>query len=161
MTNSVDVLEHSVQLTSQWLDDVAAYIDRDDRGAAYQALRAVLVCLRDRIGPDNAAHLAAQMPLLIRGIFYDGFRPAATPTKERTEAAFLAKVRQAANERLAVEPQQAAKAVFRTLTERLDIHEVEKIAGVFPEELRGLWPDLPDMSTTGSHPAEARHVHAR
>ena len=48
-----------------------------DRRSAYRALRSVLHVLRDRLTPEQAVHLGAQLPLLVRGIFYDGWRIAA------------------------------------------------------------------------------------
>lgn len=93
MTRQADVLGKAVRQSSLWLDEVSERLETEDRETAMQALRAVLMSVRERIGPDNAAHLAAQLPVLIRGIFYDGFRPAAEPSKERTREAFLAKVR--------------------------------------------------------------------
>lgn len=64
---------------STWLfGDMAA------RYHAYNALRAVLHALRDRLPPDVAVHLGAQLPMLVRGIYYEGWYMAGKPTKERT-----------------------------------------------------------------------------
>ena len=49
-----------------------------------------LHAVRDRIGPENAAHLWARLPMLIRGLYYEGWDPTGKPTKERHEAQFLA-----------------------------------------------------------------------
>jgi len=49
-----------------------------------------LHAVRNRIGPENAAHLGAQLPMLIRGLYYEGWDPTGKPTKERHEAQFLA-----------------------------------------------------------------------
>ena len=38
----------------------------------------------------SAASPGAQLPLLIRGVYYEGWRPAETPTKERQPAEFAA-----------------------------------------------------------------------
>ena len=67
----VDSLDHSIQETNLWLKAVMRRLDTEDRHLAYVALRAVLQALRDRIGPENAVHLAAQLPTLIRGIYYE------------------------------------------------------------------------------------------
>jgi uncharacterized protein (DUF2267 family) len=146
MQTGVDVLDRTVQQTNEWLGDLAERLDIEDRRQAYQALRAVLLTVRDRIGTDNAAHLAAQLPLLVRGIFYDGFHPAGTPTRERTREAFLDKIERAVSGDLSVDPGQAAKAVLEVLAERIEPSEVIKVSHMFPEELRYLWPEIPGVT---------------
>lgn len=140
MTRQADVLGKAVRQSSLWLDEVSERLETEERETALQALRAVLMSVRERIGPDNAAHLAAQLPVLIRGIFYDGFRPAAEPSKERTREAFLAKVRGAVTH-LGVEPEQATRAVLAVMARHIDPNEAAKVADLFPAELRDLWPD--------------------
>ena len=48
---------------------------KERRKQSYAALRAVLHRLRDRLSVDGAAHLGAQLPTLIRGVYYDGWKP--------------------------------------------------------------------------------------
>ncbi|WP_349617570.1 DUF2267 domain-containing protein [Azotobacter salinestris] len=140
MPRQVDVLSKTVQQTNIWLDEVTQLLEIDDKETAYQALRAVLMCVRDRIGVDNAAHLAAQLPVLIRGVFYDGFHPAAEPSKERSREAFLARI-QGAVTHLSVDSEKAAKAVLEVMARHMDPHEIAKVADMFPAEFRDLWPD--------------------
>ncbi|MEV6653124.1 DUF2267 domain-containing protein [Streptomyces sp. NPDC051219] len=66
---------------------------KDRRKQSYAALRAVLHPLRDRLTVDESAQFGAQLPTLIRGIYYDGWRPAETPVKMDKEG-FLTRVRQ-------------------------------------------------------------------
>ncbi|WP_236614259.1 DUF2267 domain-containing protein [Stutzerimonas azotifigens] len=136
---NVEVLGRTVQQTEIWLNEISERLGTGSEEEAYQALRAVLISLRDRIGTDNAAHLSAQLPVLIRGIFYDGFHPAETPSRERTREAFMAKVHGAVTN-LEVDPEQAAKAVFEVLARHIEPRESEKLAGMFPAEMRDLWP---------------------
>ncbi len=75
MPMNVEVLGRTVQQTEIWLNEISERLGTGSEEEAYQALRAVLISLRDRIGTDNAAHLSAQLPVLIRGIFYDASIP--------------------------------------------------------------------------------------
>lgn len=93
----------------------------DDKGYAYAALKASLHALRDRIGPENAVHLGAQLPTLIRGVYYEGWRIAGTPTKERHLQEFPDRIREEFPPGLAREdPQRAMRAVCEGLCEKID-----------------------------------------
>jgi uncharacterized protein (DUF2267 family) len=65
---------------------------RDRRNQSYAALRAVLHAVRDRLTVTEAADLAAQLPMLIRGLYYEGWKPTRVPVKLDKEE-FLARVR--------------------------------------------------------------------
>src|SRR6516164_11149201 len=82
-------LSHAVQLTQQWLKELRDNCDLDDEGAALSALRAVLHQLRDRLTPEEAVDLAAQLPLIVRGIYFEAWRPARTPQKLHTKKEFI------------------------------------------------------------------------
>ena len=65
---------------------------KERRNQSYAALRAVLHALRDRLSVDEAAQLAAQFPVLIRGIYYDGWDPSRVPQRMKRDE-FLGRVR--------------------------------------------------------------------
>ena len=82
----VSALDHAMQTAHTWIDDVAREFDTDDREFAYRVLRAWLHTLRDRLTVEASAHFAAQLPDLIRGIFYAGWNPSAVPELYDAEA---------------------------------------------------------------------------
>jgi uncharacterized protein (DUF2267 family) len=136
----VDALDHSIQETNLWLKAIMRDLETDDRHLAYAALRAALHALRDRIGPENAVHLGAQLPMLIRGLYYEGWHMAGTPTKERHKHQFLEHVSRTLGPRSEVDPERAARAVFDVMWQKIDPGEVVKVINLLPEELRDLWP---------------------
>ena len=69
------IIERSAAKASIWLKDVASELGDGDRQYAYRVLRAVLHVLRDRLTIDAAAKLAAPLPTLIRGIYYEDWDP--------------------------------------------------------------------------------------
>jgi uncharacterized protein (DUF2267 family) len=140
MTTGIDVLEKSEQETNIWLNEIGERIDTPDRRKAFNALRATLHAVRDRIGPDNALHLAAQLPLLIKGLFFENWRPSETPTREREKETFLANVDAEIYRGIGVEPEVAVRAVLEVLADHIDAAEVAKLQRLFPEEMRDLWP---------------------
>jgi uncharacterized protein (DUF2267 family) len=82
--SGVPALDHTVQETNIWLKAIADHLHFEQRHHAYSALRAVLHALRDRLTPLSAVHLGAQLPLLIRGIYYEGWHMAGKPTSDRS-----------------------------------------------------------------------------
>jgi uncharacterized protein (DUF2267 family) len=140
MSTGLDTFDKTVQESNLWLKDVMERLDTLDRHHAYSTLRAVLHGLRDRIGPESAAHLGAQLPMLLRGLFYEGWDPTGKPTKERHEAAFLAHIAKELPRAEAGEVEQGAIAVLDVLSKHIDRASAVKLATMFPKELRKFGP---------------------
>lgn len=77
----VDSLDASIDKARGWLADIDAGFGTGDRRLAYRVLRAWLHCLRDRLSVEVAAHFAAQLPELLRGVFFEGWNPSRVPQK--------------------------------------------------------------------------------
>lgn len=140
MTTGSDVFDVTLQEANVWLEDLMERIGTRDPRLAYRVLRATLHALRDRIGPENATHLEAQLPTLIRGLFYEGWHMRGTPTKERLKQEFLDHVVAECHGRLGTDPEQAVWAVFGILEDNINPGEVGKLVCLFPEQLHSLWP---------------------
>jgi len=130
------IIERSAEKAHIWLEVIAEGLGSDDRRLAYRALRAYLHALRDRLTVDEAAQLAAQLPVLIRGVFYDGWKPSATPVRYRDFAEFLDRV--AAEGELAGETDAsyAVAAVAAVLRRHVSAGEIEDISAQLPTELQ-------------------------
>jgi uncharacterized protein (DUF2267 family) len=140
MSNTgLPVFDTTVQETNLWLKAIMEGLHTDDRHLAYLALRSTLHALRDRLGPESAVHLAAQLPMLVRGLYYEGWRLAASQSKERTRADFLEHVRSELPRGSAIDANVAARAVFGVMWEKLDLGEVGKVIDFLPPELKELW----------------------
>ncbi len=59
-----------VSMNNVWLREIGQTLDRE-RYRSYQALRAVLHSLCDRLTIDNASHLGDQLPVLAHRIYYE------------------------------------------------------------------------------------------
>ena len=141
MTTGLDTFDKTVQESNLWLKDVMERLNTYDRHHAYSTMRAVLHALRDRIGPQNAAHLGAQLPMLLRGLFYEGWDPTGKPTKERHESAFLAHIaRELPRAPGPGEIEQGALAVLDVLSKHIDRGAAVKLAAILPQDLRRFWP---------------------
>src|SRR5438477_10535626 len=89
MIRSVDAVARSVHKTNEWLADLAAELGIEDREEAWRVLRVYLQLLRDQLTIDEAAQLAAQLTIVLRGVFYEGFDPG-EQEKVRDRDEFLA-----------------------------------------------------------------------
>src|SRR5688500_8251034 len=89
----LNVFDKTLQTTNIWLNEIGEETG-PDRQRAFHALRAVLHAVRDRLPVDVSAHLAAQLPLLIRGAYYDGWNPSPSPARNRSRKRFLEQVNQ-------------------------------------------------------------------
>jgi uncharacterized protein (DUF2267 family) len=138
----LDVFDRSIHKANDWLKDIMYELGTEDRHRAYLALRATLHALRDRLSVPEAVQLGAQLPLIIRGFYYDGWTPSGKPLKERHKEAFLTHIQEAFG-RDKVEAETMVRAVFKMLQFRVSQGEIQDIKGVMPKELLELWPQTP------------------
>jgi uncharacterized protein (DUF2267 family) len=87
-TQSVDA---AARVTEDWIDDVVQRLGWRDRNRACLALTAGLHALRDCMHQNEAIYLGAQLPILLRGLYYEGWHPASRPTA-KSRSAFLARI---------------------------------------------------------------------
>ncbi len=139
----LDVFDRTLQITNTWLDELMKELG-PDRQRAWHALGAVLHPLRDRLPIDLAAHLGAQLPLLVRGLYYDQWRPAGQPERWRTLEEFLNRVTEGLARIRPVNARDAIRAVFLALSRHADPGQVGKVVDALPEELRTLWLNAMD-----------------
>lgn len=135
----LDVFDKTLQTTNSWLKEIAGMLG-PDRQRAWRALGAVLMALRDRLTVEEAAHLGAELPLLVRGLYYDQWRPAEQPVPVRKRGEFLAMIEEDLADIRPLDPEEAARAVFTVLDRHIARGEVEKIKKVLPADIRALWP---------------------
>ena len=137
----LDVLDKSLQTTNIWLKEIMdAEAVGPDRQVAWRVLGAVLHTLRDRLSVDQVAHLGAELPIVIRGLYYDQWHPAGKPGRERRADEFVARVNEELRDTRSVDPDDAARAVFRTMSRHVSAGQIDKVRQSLPEDIRRLWP---------------------
>ena len=130
----------SVQEANAWLNEISEEMNHPDPQMAYHALRGTLSALRDRLPVEEAAHLSAQLPLLVRGIYYEGFRPAELPGTYDLDG-FLDRVNAELEQAGGQNPENAARAVCAVLNRHLDGGQVRQVRESLPETVRRVWPE--------------------
>ena len=134
----LDVFDETLQTTNVWLKEIMADLG-PDRRTAWRVLSVVLRKLRDRLPIGLAAHLGAQLPLLVRGAYYDQFEPGRLPVDCNSREEFEAEVAEWLSDTRPVDPDQAVRSVFRVLTHHLDPGQITKVVEALPKSLRETW----------------------
>jgi uncharacterized protein (DUF2267 family) len=138
MTTGVTTFDQSLNTTVEWLKDLQEEMGLDDEQRAFRVMRAVLHALRDRLTIEEATDFAAQLPMLLQGVYYHGWTPRGKPERIRSLDEFLDKI--AENLMREHDPEEAARAVFLVLKRRMPGGEIEDIKRILPEPIRDLWP---------------------
>lgn len=133
--------DSTIQTSNIWLNDVLDRLGWQDRHRAYHALRAVLHTLRDRLSVEEAAALGAQLPMLLRGVYYEGWHPAGTPVRERKKEEFLAHIATAFRDDPGVNVEAVARGVFQVIAKHVTPGEIKHVKFALPGELRSLWAE--------------------
>lgn len=128
--------DHMTHTAYAWLADIASGFDTDDRRFAYRVLRAWLHTLRDRLTPDGAVKLGAQLPELLRGVYYDGWNPSTVPMKYGLDEY----VQRFANDaRISVtEVPATAARISATIRQRFSPGQLDEALAELPVPLREL-----------------------
>jgi uncharacterized protein (DUF2267 family) len=108
---------------------------------AYRLLKSVLHALRDWLQLNEAVDLGAQLPTLLRGIYYEQWRPSGTPVRSRSKTAFLARVDDDFEQDPPANTEQAVMAVFELLSKKVTAGEIEHVRHALPDDLRTIWPE--------------------
>lgn len=135
------VFDETVHITNTWLHEITSRLGWDDRQKGYRVLRASLHALRDRMPVAEVAHLSAQLPILLRGVFFEGWRPSATPTKVRSVDEFLTGLRDAFSEDRNFNAEAAFQEVISVMRMHISAGEMEDVWRTMPVEIQALWEE--------------------
>jgi len=134
----LEVFDKTLQTTNTWLGELMEALDTD-RHTAWKVLGVVLRKLRDRVPVELSAHLGAQLPLLVRGVYYDQFEPAKQPTRCDTIEQFSAAVATHLTDTRPVDPALAVRAVFALLSHHIPEGQIGKVQDALPRHIREAW----------------------
>ncbi|GAB2801466.1 DUF2267 domain-containing protein [Halomonas shantousis] len=137
--SGLQVFDKTLHTTHIWLDDVMADLGQD-RQVAWHALGAVLRTLRDRLPLPLTAHLGAQLPLLVRGAYYDRWQPEVQPDTIRSREEFLQRIEdELAKTNSDVDVTEAVRCIFHALSQHVDPGQIEKVKQALPADIQALW----------------------
>lgn len=136
---SIATFTQAAQQAQQWVNELADDLDWTD-ARAYRLLRNVLHTLRDWLPQEEMLDLSAQLPVLIRGIYFEGWKPKETPVWDRRKEEFVARIKEAFRDDGLDDPDEAIAAVFSVLERHVSRGEIEEVRNSMKKSLRALWP---------------------
>jgi uncharacterized protein (DUF2267 family) len=139
-TAGLETLDHSVQLAHEWINELDATLAWGNKHRSWQLLRAVLQTLRDCLPVAEGAHFASQLPLILRGVYYEHWRPAGQAARGWDRDRFFARVQEQFSRDPIEDVGDAIEAVFDLLECHISEGEIAHVIGCLPNELRTLWP---------------------
>lgn len=138
--NGLEVFDKTLETTHIWLKEITADLG-PDKQVAWKVLSTVLHKLRDRLSINLAAHLGAQLPLLVRGVYYDQFEPQKMPSECRNREDFVAEVAEWLADTRPVNPEDAIRSVFKVLSRHVSQGQIDHVKQALPRNLRQMWDD--------------------
>jgi len=146
--SALETLEHSLQITHEWINELDSDLAWNDRRRSYRLLRAVLQTLRDCLPLAQSAHLSAQLPLILRGVYFEHWQPAKEHPHRWDLDCFFAAI----DEFFASDPIEdtadAVSGVFALLDSRISEGEIEKVMACLPAEICALWPEAWEVQSS-------------
>lgn len=141
---SPHVFDSSLSAANAWLKQVMTSLDLSaaEQRRGLHALRAGLHAIRDRLPTSEVVDLGAQLPTLIRGIYYEGWTLRNDPTRIRDRAAMIARVKKELAPDLHLDPVDVLRAVIEVLVEHVSSGELRHVLATLPRSIASLWQDL-------------------
>ena len=136
----LSTFDETVQLSNMWLNELMRAVNWGDKKRAYRLLRATLHALRDRLMAHEVVQFGAQLPMLIRGLYYDGWHMTDTAPAGRTKSEFLAHVEATFKQDPNADTEQLVREVFKLLARKISSGEIDDVMHMLPPEVRALWP---------------------
>lgn len=130
----------AVEVAEDWVAELMRRLKWRERDMGYRALTACLHALRDALPKDAATFLGLALPLLIRGLYFEGWRPSGRPPASRTRKGFLDRIHEGVGRDPGVDPEQVAHAVLALLSDWLPKAEIENARTASPAALHAFWP---------------------
>lgn len=126
---------------AEWLVVVNKEMNLENRpDIALQALRGVLYALRNRMVPEEVFNLSAQLPVMVRGFYFEGYNLNDKPEKYNAEG-FLNIIKDSFSGNEDINPESAFKAVLNLLYGHVSKGEMDDIYGGMPKDIKQLWKD--------------------
>ncbi len=136
----LSVFDKTFHHTNSWILDLNERLNLNNKHKAFTSLRAVLHAIRDRLIYTEAVHLGSQLPVLLAGYYYQGWKPSEVPVKTRNIDGFISHVEQEIGDvNIKYSSEEIVEHVFLLLHDKITAGELDDIFSMLPEKLEELW----------------------
>jgi len=135
-SQGLEVIDQTVHTTHEWLGELAARVGYGSKRSTLRLLRTTLHLLRDRLHADELAQFSAQLPILVRGIMFEGWQPKNTPTRSPSFDDALTAGMDGDSEFRGAED---ARFVFDLLNNRISRGEIVDVRACVASDMRDHW----------------------
>jgi uncharacterized protein (DUF2267 family) len=138
----LDVFDSTIQRTNNWLKELMFELNSTDHRETYLVFRSVLHAVRDHLSAGDAIYFGEQLPMLIRGLYFEHWDPQGKPLPLRSRNDFFSVVAQnmTRDGDNSSNAENSARAVFRLLDRKATDGEIEDVQHLIPPILLDLWP---------------------
>ena len=140
MPRTVHVFDRTVHEAHEWINELSGRLGWSSERDALRLLRTVLCKIRDHLPVNEMAQFSAQLPIMLRGMYFEGWQPKKTPVHEREAAAFIRSIEEQVGDVLDYRGELDIKAVFDVINARISRGEVEDVRANLPQALQDMWP---------------------
>jgi uncharacterized protein (DUF2267 family) len=137
----LEAIDHTVHSTHEWINELAERLGWSSKRDTWRLMRVTFHRIRDHLPNDELAQLSAQLPILVRGFFFEGWTPKQTPIRERSAAEFHRAIEDQMTDVQEYRGHDDIACVFALLNNRISRGEVNDVRACLPQELRALWPE--------------------
>ena len=137
-------IDSTIQKFNVWMKALDKKLHWQDRRKSYKALKVTLHAVRDHLTINQSAHFSAQLPLVVRGMYYESWVPSRVPVKERQLQQFYDRIRDNFDQAPGgnfIDPERIVTAVFELLNEHISAGEIGDVRSELPGAVRKLWPE--------------------
>lgn len=137
--SDIHVFDKTVQKSQLWIEEIEKNLDSSSENRAYLALRTVLHSLRNHLQINEAIHLGAELPMLIRGLYFEGWDPREKPQRDKDQKDFFNYFKSYFSEETDEEIKKMVKAVFKVLDNKISQGEIKDVRENLPSHIRKIW----------------------
>jgi uncharacterized protein (DUF2267 family) len=141
LSTNISSLDRAITNAVEIIDEVQDELGWESKDKTYQATKAVLQSVRDRLQIEEVVHLSANLPLILKGMMMDGYLLRNKPERIRDLEGFLELVQANYDSTMhdMINSEDATITVLNVLNSHIGGGEFTKVAANMPAPIQRLF----------------------